>query len=144
MLLAKGNILCAFPLKLCTHACTHVFQWGMQCLMQCTSSSHTEHMRVRRNPGKGRTSVHRAVGSADTMYKSRGPWETSMGHLLHMPSHTYITVGRWSDAVDANVNASDADHYLLEGCMHPYEPEHNTQMLIYSANMAGRVSWRTY
>ncbi|KAK9789960.1 hypothetical protein WJX73_005679 [Symbiochloris irregularis] len=93
---------------------------------------------TQRKPGKGRRSAHRAVGSADTLHWSRGPWAAHMGHLQHMPSHTFITVGRWSDAVDANINASRADDRVVRGCMHPYEPEHNTQMLIYAANMAGR------
>lgn len=50
-----------------------------------------------------------------------------------------MQVGRWNDAVNANINASIADRNTVQDCMRPYEPEHNTQMLIYAANMAGRV-----
>jgi len=38
------------------------------------------------------------------------------GHLLHMPSHVYLHVGRWADAEDANHHAIAADaEYLKTG-----------------------------
>lgn len=36
------------------------------------------------------------------------------GHLVHMPSHVYLHVGRWADADDANIHAIAADHGFLE------------------------------
>ena len=47
--------------------------------------------------------------------------------------------GRWHDAVVANVNAFNADLKLGQHCLLPYEPEHNTDMLIYAASMGGQV-----
>ena len=47
--------------------------------------------------------------------------------------------GRYRDAVLANVNAYNADLFFGQNCMQPYEPEHNTDMLIFAANMAGQV-----
>ncbi|NJO40597.1 MAG: hypothetical protein HC769_09240 [Cyanobacteria bacterium CRU_2_1] len=64
------------------------------------------------------------------------------GHLAHMPSHIYIRVGRYHDAVMANQQASDIDqHYAYQ---HPsdgiypiaYMP-HNHHFLWYAATMAG-------
>ena len=49
--------------------------------------------------------------------------------------------GRYRDAVLANVNAYNADLHFGGNCMQPYEPEHNTDMLIFAANMAGQASW---
>lgn len=39
----------------------------------------------------------------------------------------------------ANVNAYNADLFFGEHCMQPYEPEHNTDMLIFAASMAGQA-----
>ncbi len=49
---------------------------------------------------------------------------------------------QWHNAVVSNVNAYNADVNDGAACMSPYEPEHNTDMLIYAANMAGEVSQR--
>lgn len=48
-------------------------------------------------------------------------------------------MGRWKDAVTANVRAYRADMEFTKHCMISYGPEHNTDMLIYAANMAGMV-----
>ena len=48
-------------------------------------------------------------------------------------------IGRYYDAAAANVKAFNADLFLAQHCMEPYEPEHNTDMLIFSATMAGEV-----
>lgn len=39
----------------------------------------------------------------------------------------------------ANIRAYKADMELTKHCMVAYGPEHNTDMLIYAANMAGMV-----
>lgn len=36
------------------------------------------------------------------------------GHLIHMPSHVYLHLGRWADADDANQRAIAADRHYLE------------------------------
>ena len=46
---------------------------------------------------------------------------------------------QWHNAVVSNVNAYNSDVADGAACMSPYEPEHNTDMLIYAANMAGEV-----
>jgi hypothetical protein len=37
-----------------------------------------------------------------------------MGHLSHMPSHTYLRVGRWHDAVVSNEQALAADEAIVK------------------------------
>lgn len=65
------------------------------------------------------------------------------GHLVHMPGHIYIRVGRWEDAIRANEHAVHADEqYLNEfGAMgfYPigYYP-HNYHFLSFAAMMLGR------
>jgi len=65
------------------------------------------------------------------------------GHLVHMPAHIFIRVGRYADAVDANVHAVHTDEAYIEGQkpqgLYPvgYYP-HNYHFLALAATMAGR------
>ena len=96
----------------------------------------------RRHPPGGQLSVARAEASADQLLAGRGPWLRRFGHLLHMPSHLFVRLGRYADAAAANVAALAADRALSDACQAPYEPEHNAQMLVWSANMAGQARAR--
>lgn len=65
------------------------------------------------------------------------------GHMVHMPAHIYIRVGRWNDAVQANQHAIHSDEVFIEG-QHPmgvyplaYYP-HNIHFLAFASTMAGR------
>ena len=66
------------------------------------------------------------------------------GHLVHMPAHIYVRVGRWADAVTANVHAVHADEAYLEGggargrgiYGGGYYP-HNWHFLAFAASMSG-------
>ena len=65
------------------------------------------------------------------------------GHLVHMPGHIYIRVGRYIDAIERNEHAVHADEeYIAE--QHPsgiyplaYYP-HNYDFLAFAAAMAGK------
>ena len=66
-----------------------------------------------------------------------------VGHMVHMPAHIYIRVGRWADAVESNVHAIHSDEVYIEG-QHPmgvypiaYYP-HNIHFLAFAATMAGQ------
>jgi tetratricopeptide (TPR) repeat protein len=67
------------------------------------------------------------------------------GHLVHMPAHIYIRVGRWADAITANEHAVHADEtYIADQSptgVYPiaYYP-HNYHFLSFAATMAGRSS----
>ena len=65
------------------------------------------------------------------------------GHMVHMPAHIYIRVGRWNDAMQANQHAIHTDEMFIEG-QHPmgvyplaYYP-HNIHFLAFASTMAGR------
>jgi tetratricopeptide (TPR) repeat protein len=65
------------------------------------------------------------------------------GHMVHMPAHIYIRVGRWNDAVQANQHAIHTDEAFIDG-QHPtgvyplaYYP-HNIHFLAFAYTMAGR------
>lgn len=48
-------------------------------------------------------------------------------------------VGKWHDAVLANLHSYEADKFMSDNCMVAYVPEHNTAMLVYAALMGGEV-----
>ncbi len=72
-----------------------------------------------------------------------GPLVPVAGHLVHMPSHIYLRVGRYHDAVATNQQAALADEDYIAQCnaqgFYPaaYYP-HNIHFLWYSAMMEGR------
>jgi tetratricopeptide (TPR) repeat protein len=65
------------------------------------------------------------------------------GHLVHMPSHIYIRVGRYADAFDLNERAAAADESFLAWCRSPglyralYYP-HNLHFIWSAASFDGR------
>ena len=81
----------------------------------------------------------RAERSADRL----GPLMPAAGHMVHMPAHIYIRVGRYADAADANVRAILADEDYLAQCqaqgLYPvsYYP-HNLHFLWAAATFEGR------
>ncbi len=83
--------------------------------------------------------VDKAVPSADRL----GALAPSAGHLVHMPAHIYIRVGRYRDAIDANVRAVAADEDYISQCkaqgIYPaaYYP-HNIHFLNAALAMEGR------
>jgi tetratricopeptide (TPR) repeat protein len=64
------------------------------------------------------------------------------GHLVHMPAHTYMRIGRYHDAVLANERASAADRSYISQCHSQgvnavgYVP-HNHHFLYSAASMEG-------
>ena len=66
------------------------------------------------------------------------------GHLVHMPAHIYIRVGRYADAITSNEHAVHADESYFEGPQETrnglygkaYYP-HNYHFLSFAAAMAG-------
>jgi tetratricopeptide (TPR) repeat protein len=81
----------------------------------------------------------RAVRSADRL----GSLMPAAGHMVHMPAHIYIRVGRYADAAEANERAIDADEDYLSQCqaqgLYPisYYP-HNLHFLWAAATLEGR------
>ena len=71
------------------------------------------------------------------------------GHLVHMPGHIYIRVGRYADAIKANEHAVHADETYIQDQrpgMVPYVMgyyPHNYDFLAFAALMAGRSKQST-
>jgi tetratricopeptide (TPR) repeat protein len=66
------------------------------------------------------------------------------GHLVHMPGHIYIRVGRYADAIEANEHAVHADESYIGQERPPmgiytgaYYP-HNYHFMAFAAQLAGR------
>lgn len=80
----------------------------------------------------------RAEDEADRL----GSLVPAAGHLVHMPGHTYIRIGRYMDAVEANRRADAADEAYRAGCaatgVYPlvYHP-HNNHFRWVAAAFAG-------
>jgi tetratricopeptide (TPR) repeat protein len=66
------------------------------------------------------------------------------GHIVHMPGHIYVRVGRYADAIALNEHAVHADEAMLEGpgvaqrgaYPNGYYP-HNYHFLSFAASMTG-------
>ena len=70
------------------------------------------------------------------------PLMPGAGHMVHMPSHAYIRVGRYQDAAKSNLKAIDADESYISQCysqgIYPlaYYP-HNIHFLWSAASIMG-------
>jgi tetratricopeptide (TPR) repeat protein len=104
--------------------------------------------RVRQHPGADHLYIHlteagpnpeKAERSADRL----GKFAPGAGHLVHMPSHIYVRVGRYHDASTMNERAAKADESYLAQCkeqgMYPggYYP-HNVHFLWFATDLEGR------
>lgn len=81
----------------------------------------------------------RALPAADRLLKL----QPGLAHSVHMPSHIYIRVGRWQDAVDSNLSAVAADraYRQVAGPAKGFLPvyvAHNEHMLAFAAMMTGQ------
>lgn len=65
---------------------------------------------------------------------------TQAQHLQHMPSHTYLRIGRYHDAISANIKAHISDEVYLEHGHLPYGPAHDTAFLVHAAQLSGEKS----
>jgi tetratricopeptide (TPR) repeat protein len=81
----------------------------------------------------------RGIPAADAL-RGQAP---GAGHLVHMPSHIYMQVGRYAEAFEVNAQASIADEGYITQCqsqgIYPlnYYP-HNLHFLVWAATMQGR------
>ncbi len=81
----------------------------------------------------------RAVAAADRLLTL----QPGLAHNVHMPSHIYIRVGRWHDAIESNrlAVAADRSYRAVAGPAKGFLPvyvAHNEHMLAYAAMMTGQ------
>ena len=108
--------------------------------------------RNRDHPGANHLYIHaveavqpeKAIAAADRL----GTLVPGSGHLVHMPSHIYIRVGRYHDAALANQKATAVDQYYITQChaqgVYPlaYVP-HNHHFLWFAATLKGNSKLAT-
>ena len=86
----------------------------------------------------------KAIGAADRLRDL----DYGAGHLVHMPSHIYIRVGKYREAANANVRAIEVDEQYITQCnvqgFYPlvYYP-HNLHFLWFASTMEGRKELAT-
>lgn len=99
------------------------------------------------HPGANHLYIHAVEASedpdrAEAMADRLRTLVPGSGHLVHMPSHIYIRVGRYSDAVDSNALAVAADRAYFakapEPNLYAIYYAHNLHFLCYAAMMSGR------
>ncbi|MEQ8557002.1 MAG: hypothetical protein RIB03_01695 [Henriciella sp.] len=84
------------------------------------------------------TDPFRAEGFADTLHQH----DLGIGHLVHMPSHIYLRLGRWKKSIDANIDAIAADEAYIASSENAafygavYYP-HNVHFVIANAQLGG-------
>jgi tetratricopeptide (TPR) repeat protein len=104
--------------------------------------------RHRDHPGAHHYYIHLLEGSstpelAEASADRLGSLMPAAGHMVHMPAHIYLRVGRYADAAEANIKAIAADEDYLAQCqaqgLYPisYYP-HNLHFLWTAATLEGR------
>ncbi|MFQ5349824.1 MAG: hypothetical protein ACE5EG_05210 [Thermoanaerobaculia bacterium] len=105
---------------------------------------------VDREPGHA-GALHYYIHTVEARHPGRGERHADMlaglmpgaGHMVHMPSHIYMRVGRFADSYAANVKAVAADEGYITQCraqgIYPlnYYP-HNIHFMAWSAMVQGR------
>jgi tetratricopeptide (TPR) repeat protein len=77
----------------------------------------------------------RALAAAESL-SNRIP---GAGHLVHMPSHIYVRLGRYDDVVKSNQRGIKADSaYVTRGGFYTLYRAHNFHFLAYGAMFEGR------
>lgn len=110
-------------------------------VLETTMKSYPNH------PGANHFYIHaveasndpdRAVPAADRLVDL----VPGSGHLVHMPSHIFIRVGRYADAASSNIDAVDADRVYFERApapaMYAVYYAHNLHFLAFASMMSGQ------
>ena len=77
-------------------------------------------------------------GKAEACAEYIGSSIPGASHINHMPSHTWNEIGRWGDAVRANIQAWHSDQKAAINEGFAIYPSHNLHMLLFAASMDGQ------
>jgi tetratricopeptide (TPR) repeat protein len=95
------------------------------------------HLTEPDKPANASTGKGAARGLPSALFLMSTFRGTEAQHLLHMPGHTFLRIGRYSDAYLQNVAAGSADQDYLRHSELPYGPAHDAAFGLYGACMAG-------
>ncbi|GLI63776.1 hypothetical protein VaNZ11_006851 [Volvox africanus] len=62
----------------------------------------------------------------------------TLDHMQHMPSHTFVRVGLWKEAVESNVLSLRASVHASANCLSTLYADHNVAMLVFAASMGAQ------
>jgi tetratricopeptide (TPR) repeat protein len=115
-------------------------QPGIAELLQVLESVLARHLR---HPGACHLYIHAVEAStaperAETCADLLIDGMPGASHMRHMPSHTYVRIGRYGDAVRANQLAWIADQQAAYGGATAIYPSHNLHMLLFAASYDGQ------
>ena len=79
-------------------------------------------------------------GKAEACAEYIGSSIPGASHINHMPSHTWNEIGRWGDAVRANIQAWHSDQKAAINEGFAIYPSHNLHMLLFAASMDGQAA----
>jgi len=101
------------------------------------------------HPGANHFYIHALEASADPSRAEAaadrlGALTPGLGHMVHMPAHIYIQVGRYQDSIRVNELSSDLDREYFEragmqGVYHFYHA-HNNHFRVWSAMYVGNYA----
>lgn len=99
--------------------------------------------RDLRHPGACHLFIHALEASREPQRAEACADELTDGmpgasHMRHMPSHIYMRIGRYGDAVRANQLAWIADQQAAYGGATAIYPSHNLHMLLFAASYDGQ------
>lgn len=99
--------------------------------------------RDLRHPGACHLYIHAtesttAPEKAEPCAEYLGDAIPGASHINHMPSHTWNEIGRWGDAVRANIQAWHSDQKAAIDEGFAIYPSHNLHMLLFAASMDGQ------
>ena len=99
--------------------------------------------RDLRHPGACHHYIHATEASREPGRAARcadllGDVIPGASHIPHMPSHTYMRIGRYGDAVRANQRAWHADQRAAYGGAPGIYPPHNLHMMLLAASYDGQ------
>ncbi|OEU15978.1 hypothetical protein FRACYDRAFT_240676 [Fragilariopsis cylindrus CCMP1102] len=110
------------------------------CLQQSPDHPLCQHLYIHVTEPSDKITTNKVASNvADNLY--RGSNASEAQHLQHMPSHIYLRIGRYHDAVTSNIIAHESDEKYLNsqynGGGTPYGPGHDIAFLIYAAQHSG-------
>ncbi len=100
-----------------------------------TSPSHPLALHLWIHITEQSSSPQAGLQAADSLAALSVEW--GMGHLSHMPAHTYLRAGLYDKVESSSTRAIDDDVKYTNQCLVPYCPQHNIAVMMHAAMLSG-------